>query len=84
MVDRQSQPRSCSEGQAGVLGGAGVVVVGRAVRLGSPDHVRQRLGHGAEPPLALAQRLLGPLALGDVPGQGHREAAAALPERLGP
>ena len=46
--------------------------------------MRQRLGQDAEPPLALAQRLLGPLVLGDVPGQGHREPASTLPERSAP
>src|SRR5260370_32888767 len=53
--------------EAGVLVGAGVLVVERAIRLGGPDHVRQRLAQDAEPPLALPQRLLGPL----VPGDGN-------------
>ena len=53
-------------GEAGVLGGAGVEVVVRAVRIGSPD-LTARLGQGAELPFALPQRLLDLLVLGDVP-----------------
>ena len=42
------------------------------------------LERAAEPLLALAQRRFRPLPIGDVPRQGHREAAATFPESLAP
>src|SRR3954453_2484034 len=69
---------------AGILDPLAAQVVAVAVGPTGPYQLRQRLGQGAEPLLALAQRLLGPLVLGDVPGQGHSEPAATLPERPAP
>src|SRR5258708_26461230 len=48
-------------------------------------HRRQRqLEVVPEPLLALAQRFLGSLPVGDVTRQGHNEASAPLPEPLAP
>src|SRR5919204_218435 len=46
--------------------------------VGHPGELGDVVGQRAEPLLALAQRFLGPLPLGDVPRQGHEESSAAF------
>ena len=54
--------------QAGIVVEAGVDEQALAVAAGDIEDVRHRVGHGPEALLALAQRLLGAPALGDVDG----------------
>ena len=65
-VSSHRQPSSSALGDAGVLRPLRAEVVAGAVRRRGPDQLRQRLGQAPPPLLALPQRLLGPLALGDV------------------
>ena len=59
-------------------------LVGQAGCRQGPDNRRGSLDKRAVALFAEAQRLLGPLPVGHVPRQSHREAAVALREGLGP